>query len=190
LKESKVPYSLFPGQVVAVEGMNISGRKIVPSRIFCGAAPAPAKTKASELMRFHHDLQDSHPLNVMAVCGPYTTSDNLEYTPLMDLIEIVRSQKLDVVIMMGPFVHIANKETTLELDDGSKMQVTYEVFFANKFSALVEELFEKEPDLQTQFVLAPCLDDAVAEWVFPQAPLKNRAQQRRQNDKSTRCRRN
>ena len=169
-----MPYSLFPGQVVAVEGMNISGRKMVPSRIFCGAAPAPLKTKASELIRFHYDLQDSHPLKVMAVCGPYTTCDNLEYAPLMDLIEIVRSQKPDVVIMMGPFVRVANKETTLELDDGSKMQVTYEVFFANKFSALVEELFEKETDLQTQFVLAPCLDDAVAEWVFPQAPLENR----------------
>lgn len=177
LKDSQVPYSLFPGQIVAVEGMNISGRKMVPSRIFCGATLDPTKTKASELMSLHHDLQDSRPLKVLTACGPYTTSDNLEYAPLMDLIELVRSQKPDVVILLGPFVHIANSETTLELDDGTKMQVTYEVFFANKFSALLEELFETEADLETQFVLAPSLDDAVAEWVFPQAPLADRLPQ-------------
>jgi DNA polymerase alpha subunit B len=175
LKDSKLPYSLFPGQVVAVEGMNVSGRKMVPSRIFCGATPAPTKSKASELMRLHHDLQDGQPLKLLTACGPYTTSDNLEYAPLMDLMAIIRAQKPDVVIMSGPFVHISNAETTLELDDGSKMQVTYEVFFANKFAALVEELFEKEPGMQTQFVLAPSLDDAVAEWVFPQAPLADRS---------------
>ena len=89
----------------------------------------------------------------------------------------VRSQRPGVVILLGPFVHIANSETTLELEDGSKMQVTYEVFFANKFSALVEELFESDADLQTQFILAPSLDDAVAEWVFPQPPLVDRLPQ-------------
>lgn len=171
---SKQPFSLFPGQIVAVEGMNVSGRKLVPSRIFAGATPAPIKSKVSELMRIHHDVQDGQPLKILSACGPYTTSNNLDYAPLMDLIEIARLQKPDVVLMAGPFVNISNGDTTLELEDGSKMQVTYEVFFANKFASLVEELFEKEADLQTQFVLVPSLNDAVAEWVFPQAPLADR----------------
>ncbi|KAI2512689.1 DNA-directed DNA polymerase [Fragilaria crotonensis] len=97
--------------------------------------------------------------------------------PLVDLIEIVRSQKPDVVMLLGPFVHFANSETTLELDDGTKMQVTYEIFFANKSSSLVEELFESDAGLQTQSILAPSLDDAVARWVFSQAPLADRLPQ-------------
>jgi hypothetical protein len=31
---------------------------------------------------------------------------------------------------------------------------------------LIEELFTSETDLNTQFVLVPSLDDAVAEWVY------------------------
>jgi len=78
------------------------------------------------------------------------------------------------VILAGPFCSIENADTTLELEDGSKMQVSFEVFFANKIASLMEELFDNEPDLQTQFVLVPALDDAVAEWVYPQAPLGDR----------------
>ena len=35
----------------------------------------------------------------------------------------------------------------LELEDGSKLNVTFEVFFANKVAAPIEELFQTETDL-------------------------------------------
>ena len=45
------------------------------------------------------------------------------------------------------------------------MPVSFETFFANKVAALLEELFETEESLLTQFVVVPSLDEAVAEWV-------------------------
>jgi DNA polymerase alpha subunit B len=94
----------------------------------------------------------------------------LDYEPFVDLFNVIREEKPDVVVLAGPFVdmrhpQVEHGETFVELEDGSKMPVTYEGFFANKVAALIEEFFDSETDLQTQFVLVPSLDDAVAEWV-------------------------
>jgi DNA polymerase alpha subunit B len=170
LQSSKTSFSLFPGQIVAVEGMNVSGRKMVAHRICEGAAHSPTKSTVETLLHHHYTTQDGKPLKLMNICGPYTTSDNLDYEPLLDILEVIRVEKPDVVIMAGPFVDmrhalVASGETTLEADDGSKLTVTHEAFFANKVAAIIEELFRSEEDLHTQFVLVPSLDDAVAEWV-------------------------
>jgi DNA polymerase alpha subunit B len=171
LNSQKTPYSFFPGQIVAAEGMNVTGRMMIPNRIFFGTPPARMTSSDEEVLRYHLDLQEGLPLQILSACGPYTTTDNMDYAPLMDLVEVIRSLRPDVVILMGPFVPISMGQTELHLEDGTKIQVTHEVFFANKISTLLEELYENENDFQTQFVLVPGVDDAVAEWVFPQAPL-------------------
>jgi len=172
MKSSKASFSLFPGQIVAVEGINISGRKMVASRICEGAAPEAPKSSVQELLRFHHDdaNQAGMPLKIMTACGPYTTSDSLEFEPLLDLMNIVNTEKPDVVILCGPFVDlrqpaVRSGQVTLQFEDGVETVVPYESFFANKVAGLLEDLFSSEEDLQTQFVLVPSLDDATAEWV-------------------------
>jgi DNA polymerase alpha subunit B len=170
VKDSKASFSLFPGQIVALEGLNVSGRKMVVSRICEGASFPAQKSRAADLMNYHYDKQDGSSLKIMSVCGPYTTSDNLDYEPMLDLFNVIRAEKPDVAILTGPFVDMRHKlvvagETMIELENGSKVSVSYETFFANKVAALLEELFENERGLHTQFVLVPSLDDAVAEWV-------------------------
>lgn len=172
LKGIKSPYSLFPGQIVAVEGMNSSGRKMIAHRICEGAAFEPQKSTVKDLLRFHHDdaFQGGKPLKILSVCGPYTTSDNLEYEPLLDLANIVHAEKPDVVILTGPFVDMRHKavrsgQTALQFQDGEETLVSFETFFANKVAGLLEDLFSSEESLQTQFVLVPSLEDATAEWV-------------------------
>jgi DNA polymerase alpha subunit B len=168
LQASKTSFSLFPGQIVAVEGMNVSGRKMVAHRICEGASHQPVKSTVERLLHFHHDVQDGKPLKLMTMCGPYTTSDNVDYEPFSDMLEVIRAEKPDVVIMAGPFVDMCHSmvgETTLESEDGVKLIVTHEAFFANKVAAYIEALFADEEGLNTQFVLVPSLDDAVAEWV-------------------------
>lgn len=170
MRNVKTSFSLFPGQIVAIEGLNISGRQMVANRI-CEGAAFPANTSpASELMHFHHDMQQGAPIKILSVCGPYTTGENLDYEPFVDLLNVIREEKPDVVFLVGPFVdlqhiQVSAGDTMVELDDGSKMPVSFETFFANKVAALLEELFETEESLLTQFVVVPSLDEAVAEWV-------------------------
>jgi DNA polymerase alpha subunit B len=173
-------FSLFPGQVVAVEGINSTGRKLTAHRICEGAAHGSNKSTAKQLLEYHHseDYQNGMPLKIVTVAGPYTTTDNLNYDPLYDFMNVVMEEQPDVVIMVGPFVDLRHKdialgEAMLLFQDGSDhLTVPFETFFANKIAGLLEEFFE-EGDAKTQFVLVPSLDDATAEWVFPQAPFQD-----------------
>lgn len=171
LKSQKTSsYSIFPGQVVAVEGVNTLGRKMVAHRICEGAAPEPVQTSVKELLHYHYEQQQGQPLKIAAVAGPFTTSDNLEYEPLMDLLNVVKNDKPDVVILTGPFVDVRHKavksgQTTLQDEDGQEILVPYETFFLHKIAILLEEFYAQNNTATTQFVLVPSLDDAAAEWV-------------------------
>lgn len=169
---SKVPHgvSLVPGQIVAVYGMNPTGRKMVAQRIVEGAKLDPVQSMPRELLRFHQEMQNGQPLKVMSVCGPYTSSDNSDYQPLLDLFHTVNEEQPDVVIICGPFVDIRHPavragRTLLEFENGEQVPVPYETFFANKVAGLLEDFFVDQEDALTQFVLVPSLEDAMCEAV-------------------------
>ena len=164
LRHLKSDYSLFPGQIVAIEGYNTTGRSLVAQRLCEGAPHPPNQTKADDLFRFHYQVQDGSPLQIVTAAGPFTTADNLDYQPLVDLISYLVEQEPDVVILTGPFVdmrHATVASGNTVVDDSV---VPLEVLFAHKVSQVLEDFYESAKHA-TQFILQPSVDDATAEWV-------------------------
>jgi DNA polymerase alpha subunit B len=171
LQSKKISYSLFPGQVVAIEGMNPTGRSIIAHRVCEGAAHASNRSAIKELRHYHYEKQNGSAAKVLTACGPFTTSDNLEYQPFVDLMHVVLEQLPDVVILTGPFVDMRHKDiktgnVQLELEDNVHQIVPHEALFANRISGLIEELYAMDEEIPTQFVLIPSLEDATAEMMY------------------------
>ena len=80
------------------------------SRIIEGAPPPPPplldSSSARKLLEYQYGekYQRGHPLSIMAVAGPFTTNDNLDYDPLIDVLMTVLKDAPDVVMLCGPFV--------------------------------------------------------------------------------------
>lgn len=186
--EDKRDYSLFPGQIVAVEGINSSGRTMQATRLIEGAPPPSEKHRARDLLDYHYgaEKQDGKPLSIVTLCGPYTTKDNLNYDPLQDIIYKISTDKPDVVIMCGPFVDgrqplLQGGEPTIIDENGNEKKSTYEEIFCQNVSLLLEEMYANDPTVKTQFVLVPSVEDAFVDSVYPQPPFVENTMKRNHN---------
>ena len=175
---SKLPsFSLFPGQIVAVEGINTVGRSLVVEKLYSGAPLALSKTEPAELKR-QIEMRHGHPISIWAANGPFTTSDNLDYLPLADLFEAIDSAepKPDVVVLNGPFVsanHPIVKTGDVSQDLGDeRVEFSFEDLFKLAVSEPIRGWIEDNPDVHTTIVLSPSTDDAFHNFVFPQPALK------------------
>ncbi|KAJ8713937.1 hypothetical protein PYW08_007557 [Mythimna loreyi] len=103
-------YSLFPGQTVVMRGVNTRGDKFVAHEVFCDASPPVADHKADMMNMLNGKM------SIVIASGPYTTSDNMAYEPLKDLVTYITTHRPHVVIMTGPFLdseHIKVKDNTI-----------------------------------------------------------------------------
>eukprot|EP00873_Tetraselmis_striata_P017967 jgi/Tetstr1/438231/TSEL_002883.t1 len=90
---SKVPsYSLFPGQVVLVEGTNPTGRCLTATSIVSAVPAAATPTEPRQVS----------PHSVVAACGPFSTSENLAYEPLQELLEYCTREAPGLLLLMAP----------------------------------------------------------------------------------------
>ncbi|XP_052744171.1 DNA polymerase alpha subunit B isoform X2 [Bicyclus anynana] len=111
-------YSLFPGQVVVLKGVNPRGDKFIARRVVTDAArPAPAPN--ADLM---NTLKGT--ISMVISAGPYTTSTNMAYEPLKDLISYVSAHKPQLLLMTGPLLDCDHAK----VKDHS-MAETYKAFF-------------------------------------------------------------
>jgi DNA polymerase alpha subunit B len=179
-------YSLFPGQIVLVEGINSSGRRMVAKRIVEGVPPRVPMTAPAKLLDYHHSTlyQGGKPLSVVVAAGPFTTADNLDYEPFEDLLGRVFQSKPDVLILTGPFVDVtqpllASGDVTLQSEDVPAHDASYEMVFVEKIirdgiGALFNTAEERGVTLPTNIILVPSLSDGHHEMVFPQPPFGDR----------------
>ncbi|CAM9471035.1 unnamed protein product [Phaeothamnion confervicola] len=177
-------YSLFPGQTIAAQGMNPTGANLVVSRLLEGVRRPRDATAPDELLRLQHGYVagGGAPYSVLVAAGPYTTVDNLKYTPFADLLAVVATTRPDVVVLLGPFVDEAHPQAspsfhgssvaagTVSLEvDGMQEAVDFETLFKVRIAGPLDALLKEAPDLATQFVLVPSTRDAFHDFVYPQA---------------------
>lgn len=113
--------SALPSQIVAVEGVFSDirapmavkrflevrgvtenpneGCMLILSTIVQPIPAPPATTKKTSLKEIQG--QNGRPVKVMTACGPFTTTNNVQYLPLNDLLQIVVDQTPDVLVLVG-----------------------------------------------------------------------------------------
>lgn len=154
LDVSNVPqFSLFPGQIAAMDGVNISGQRFVANKIHEGVLPSSPVNALR-----------TNGLNVVIAAGPFSTSDNILYEPLNDLVSCLSGDcPPDVCILLGPFVDA--KHTILEKGDIG--MTYYELFERVVCPLLIPVAVQQNIDL----VLVPSHRDLHHLCVYPQPPF-------------------
>jgi DNA polymerase alpha subunit B len=187
LSTLETTYSLFPGQIVLIYGLNSGGRVMNAKRIVCNIQQPVLSSSPAILKEYHHgdQYQRGSALNVMMACGPFSTSDNLSYQPLQDLLMKVLSSKPDVLVLSGPFVDISHPllssgDVVLDEEDEdgktvAQLNASYEMVFAMRvIRDCLSAMFKEDENLPTNVVIIPSLNDAHHEFVFPQPPFGDR----------------
>ena len=113
------------------------------------------------------------------------TQDASSYTPLLDLVDVLRREKPDVIILLGPFVDaqsqlvavsvclygwsFARVKPTVRVQRAD-LDVTYEQLYQDVIGKVAEVVMEELT--QSQLIIIPSMRDVCHDFVFPQAPLK------------------
>ncbi|XP_047537222.1 DNA polymerase alpha subunit B [Vanessa atalanta] len=120
-------YSLFPGQVVVMRGVNPRGNKFIAQEVFHDASRLVSDPKADMMNALKGTM------SMVVATGPYTNSNNMAYEPLKDLITYIGTHKPHVVIMIGPFMDSEHAK----IKDHS-MAETYKSFFDKLIDSIAE----------------------------------------------------
>ncbi|KAL8846255.1 MAG: hypothetical protein Q9221_008645 [Calogaya cf. arnoldii] len=113
LKVESVSHEFFPGQIVAVRGINASGDYFSVDEVLNVPLLDLAASRQSTIDSFNERLgvteEEDHSipskaLNVITGSGPYTSDDNLAFEPLNALCQKAEELCADMLILIGPFL--------------------------------------------------------------------------------------
>ncbi|KAJ3128480.1 DNA-directed DNA polymerase alpha subunit pol12 [Nowakowskiella sp. JEL0407] len=169
-------FALFPGQIVAIQGMSPTGKCLFVSKIFYPPYPDPQTTSLQQLVEFYPSYGNANakPLNIFVAAGPYTLEDSLKYEPFEDFVLNVEKEHPDVVILLGPFIdsrHPMIDSGKFPPEDQVNPSYLPEDLFKNQISTRVERI-RKCRNGTTRCILIPSTRDIVSEWMtIPQPPI-------------------
>ncbi|EAU36936.1 conserved hypothetical protein [Aspergillus terreus NIH2624] len=179
LKVDSLPsVNLFPGQIVALRGINASGnyfsvKDVLPTPLLPSAASSAVTIDG---INDRLDEAGSSPLNVLIASGPYTTDDSLDFEPLNEICQKAADSYADGLILMGPFLDIehpllASGDFDLpETDSYDPDTATLTTVFRHYISTPLQRLAAAVPSIT--IVMVPSVRDAVSKHVsWPQEQL-------------------
>uniref|UniRef100_A0A5B7C235 DNA polymerase alpha subunit B n=1 Tax=Davidia involucrata TaxID=16924 RepID=A0A5B7C235_DAVIN len=163
-------FSMFPGQVVGVEGHNPSGHCLIASKII-DYIPFSVSTDEN----FHpakkqvvdQEFQSTDPpmlpeLSLIIAAGPFTTTDNLLFEPLTELLAYARRKQPQLLILLGPFVDSEHPE----IKKGTVNRTFDEIFHLEILGRLQD--YVEYMGSAARVILMPSIRDANHDFVFPQ----------------------
>lgn len=169
---------LFPGQIIAVNGVAPTGDKMIVNQLFTDASPSRAFIPYPNALALHKARSNAGPIRVWIGAGPYTSNNDFEFAPLDAMCEAIRnaSPPPDVLILQGPFIdteHPLLKANNIEVDtEEGKLPVSVMEAWKDVFLVrLAQYLGPDSPAKNIEVILMPSTNDAICEPVYPQWPL-------------------
>lgn len=182
LKVDTLPsVNFFPGQIVALRGINASGNYFSVKEVLPTPLLPPAASSAASIDNINERLEanTSSPLNVMVASGPYTADDNLDFEPLNEICKKAAEGFADSLILMGPFLDIehpllASGDFDLpEVKGYDPETATLATLFRYCITAPLQKVVAAVPNIT--IVLVPSVRDALSKHVsWPQEQLPKR----------------
>ncbi|XP_018015370.1 DNA polymerase alpha subunit B isoform X2 [Hyalella azteca] len=145
-------YALFPGQVIGVSGVNSTGNLLVVEKLIAGRVP--------ELPE--HPISLKGTLEIVIASGPFTTSDNLLYEPLQDLLDTIAKSPPHVLVLLGPVLDASHPL----LSEGS-VNETFQAVVNRAISSVTNALSK----CNTKIFIVSSSRDVTASCVYPTPPL-------------------
>ncbi|KAL4278613.1 hypothetical protein GQ457_03G026450 [Hibiscus cannabinus] len=164
-------FSFFPGQVVGIKGHNPSGHCLIaselvdyiPLSIAADADLPPAKKQAlDEEIQAAHLSSAPTEITMIIAAGPFTTTDNLLFEPLSELLAYATRKSPRLLILLGPFIdseHPQIKKGTVDL--------SFDDIFQTEVLRKVQDYLEYMGPT-ARLVMVPSVRDANNDFVFPQ----------------------
>ncbi|KAL7093886.1 hypothetical protein ACP275_11G067200 [Erythranthe tilingii] len=162
-------FSIFPGQVVGIEGHNPSGHCLIASKIIDSVPSSITSTEQQPPKRqaLDHVIQSSK-VSLIVAAGPFTTSDNLLFEPLTELLSYARRKQPQLLVLLGPFIDSDHPN----LRKGNVDQTFDDMFRVEVLGKLQD--YVEYMGSSVNVILMPSFRDANHDFVFPQPAFEIR----------------
>lgn len=164
-------FSIFPGQIVGIEGQNPSGHCLIASKLVdsvpLSATVAvnqhPTKKQALDLVVESTDASYvQKEISALIASGPFTTTDNLFFEPLTELLAYAGRKLPQLLVLMGPFIDSEHPEVKKGAVDRS-----FDELFCQEILRRLQDHVEYAGS-NVRVILVPSIRDAQHDFVFPQ----------------------